>query len=335
MRVYTFTQKDSAVVDSQDKKAYFLKRQNLALAGLSVILVLLVYGGWALKDKPSPATAPWVNSEMEGLVTAKLRADSKNIKAGVPFTVGVLLEIEPGWHVYWKNPGDAGLATVFKLELPEGFEVSQTNYPLPVRFTQPGDIVGFGYHDSVMLTAQVAPPADLAAGEEVKIKAALSYLVCKDRCVPGTERLELSLPVAKTVQADNSELFARWAQLRPRKSGEHESPRVIKLSGGISEGSRGASFMLHLEWAYPLQEVQCFPATPEGVIIDNFNIKTQGTVSEITFTVKELAGQTLTADKLDLLITATKADSSRAGVNIPIPLRSAEVNDLNLSVNQR
>src|ERR1043165_6654702 len=32
-----------------------------------------------------------------------------NVQPGKAFTLGIRLKIEPGWHTYWKNPGDAGL----------------------------------------------------------------------------------------------------------------------------------------------------------------------------------------------------------------------------------
>src|SRR5438067_6037154 len=79
------------------------------------------------------------------LVTATLLADVDSVKAGKPFTLGVLLKIKPGWHVYWKNPGDSGLPTRVTWKLPEGFTADELRFPIPTRFDQPGDIIGYGY----------------------------------------------------------------------------------------------------------------------------------------------------------------------------------------------
>src|SRR4051812_30288621 len=95
------------------------------------------------------------------LVQAELLADVKTVEAGKPFTVGVLLKIKPGWHVYWINPGDAGRATKVTFNLPEGWKAGELKYPLPVHFDQTGGILGYGYHDEVMLTAQITPPQNL------------------------------------------------------------------------------------------------------------------------------------------------------------------------------
>jgi hypothetical protein len=49
-------------------------------------------------------------------VKAELRADVSAVKPGEEFTLGVLLKIKPKWHIYWKYPGDAGLATAVTME---------------------------------------------------------------------------------------------------------------------------------------------------------------------------------------------------------------------------
>ena len=105
--------------------------------------------------------------------------------AGAPFKVGVLFRIAPEWHIYWKYPGDAGLATEVKFELPKGFVAGELRWPLPQSFLQPGDVTGYGYSDEVMLTAEVTPPKDLPVGEEFAIRAKASWLSCRDICRPG------------------------------------------------------------------------------------------------------------------------------------------------------
>src|ERR1700722_3147986 len=78
-------------------------------------------------------------------VQAELLANTSAIQPGKPFWLGVRLTIDPGWHVYWKNPGDAGLATRVKFTLPNGFSAGPLQFPTPHRFDQPGNIVAFGY----------------------------------------------------------------------------------------------------------------------------------------------------------------------------------------------
>src|SRR5688572_28247036 len=88
-------------------------------------------------------------------VQAALLSDVSPIQPGEPFMVGVMLKIDTHWHVYWLNPGDSGEATKVMFEAPEGFKVEPVQYPVPVKFMQPGDMIGYGYMDEVMFTAKV------------------------------------------------------------------------------------------------------------------------------------------------------------------------------------
>src|SRR4051794_3025095 len=124
---------------------------------MSTRLCLLLVGWFAcLATSAAHAVPrPGASSANGELVRAKLLADVSAIQPGQPFTVGVLLTIEPGWHVYWKNPGDSGLSTSAKWTLPEGFKAGDLQFPVPTRFDLEGGLVNYGYHDEVMLTATI------------------------------------------------------------------------------------------------------------------------------------------------------------------------------------
>src|SRR5690242_77174 len=94
----------------------------------------------------------------DDLVKATLLADVKSVKPGQPFTLAVLLKLEPGWHVYWKNPGESGMATSVTWKLPQGFKAGELNFPIPKQFGNSGDVIGYGYEDEVLLTATITPP---------------------------------------------------------------------------------------------------------------------------------------------------------------------------------
>src|SRR6476660_4787986 len=101
---------------------------------------------WLLLLIIGSAARPLVAAESkEGLVAATLLCDRASIEAGKPFDVGVLLKIKPGWHVYWKNPGDSGIATSVDFKLPEGFSAGEAQFPVPQRIEAPGGIVNYGY----------------------------------------------------------------------------------------------------------------------------------------------------------------------------------------------
>src|SRR5437867_3085239 len=121
-----------------------MQRRVRLSQGMRVITILLA--GLTLAAQAKGAMPSGTD-----LVKATLVSDVSSVKAGQPFTLGVLLKIEPGWHVYWKNPGESGMATSVQWKVPEGFKVGELQFPIPIRFGQSGDVIGYGYQDEVLL----------------------------------------------------------------------------------------------------------------------------------------------------------------------------------------
>ena len=91
------------------------------------------------------------------LVQADALANVDAVVPGEPFLVGVRLKMQPHWHTYWKYPGDAGIPTDIKWELPEGWRAGGIQWPIPLKLQEPGDIQIYGYHDEVLLIQQITP----------------------------------------------------------------------------------------------------------------------------------------------------------------------------------
>ncbi len=133
-------------------------------------------------------------------VEAQLISSVSTIKPGEPFTMALKFKIDPTWHTYWINPGDAGKPTLLPLELPPGFTATELQYPVPKKFIIDygfgAKFGGYGYEKEVLHPFTVTPPDDLAPGSEVTIKGTADWLMCDpEQCVPGKVDLELTLPV--------------------------------------------------------------------------------------------------------------------------------------------
>jgi DsbC/DsbD-like thiol-disulfide interchange protein len=48
---------------------------------------------------------------------------------------GVEILLEPGWHTYWRNPGDAGVSPSFDFLRSENVSTLEVLYPAPERTT--------------------------------------------------------------------------------------------------------------------------------------------------------------------------------------------------------
>ncbi|MBE8717537.1 glucan 1,4-alpha-glucosidase [Cellvibrio sp. KB43] len=110
-------------------------------------------------------------------------------------TLGIHFEPDPGWHVYWRNPGDSGAAPRFSFKT-ENIEIGETRWPYPARLPV-AHLVNLGYEKDVayLFDAQVAD-AQVGNNGNVHIEADLEWLVCKEECIPGFGLLTLDRPVA-------------------------------------------------------------------------------------------------------------------------------------------
>ena len=177
-----------------------------ALRGLALFLALLVV---------CPTIAQSQKYQGRELVEARLLADVANVTPGQPLTAGLLLKMAPGWNTYWQFPGDAGLPTEIKWQLPDGWKAGPIQWPVPLKLDEPGDIVAYGYHDEVMLLVQLTPPSKIDAAP-VHLAAEASWLVCEKICIPGGANVQLDLPVGGPATPANTELFTKYRQRLPR-----------------------------------------------------------------------------------------------------------------------
>ena len=144
------------------------------------------------------------------LVKAELVAETTSLAPAATLWVDLHLAIKPGWHVYWRNPGDSGLPTTIDWELPSGFSAGAISWPVPEHFVQ-GGIGNYGYAGSADLLVPISVAKEVATGGTAVLSAEASWLVCAEICIPGGATLSLSLPIVSGPVAPDparAELFA-------------------------------------------------------------------------------------------------------------------------------
>ncbi|MCP4872736.1 MAG: hypothetical protein GY898_28935 [Proteobacteria bacterium] len=163
--------------------------------------------------------------------------------------LALVFDIEPGWHIYWSNPGDTGMATTAPL-MP-AFDVAQ--FPGPERFVDPvTEFVTYGYSKRAALFFGL--PSTGVEGQEFTAEA--KWLACKERCVFQTATVTLSGSAAA------GELDALRARL-PRTV----SPALSSEGNTAAAALAGGPFEL-----YPSPELEArlvaFRSTDAGVESD-------------------------------------------------------------------
>jgi DsbC/DsbD-like thiol-disulfide interchange protein len=178
----------------------------------------------------------WGHSTEAEHLTVELVSDTNSVEPGRPLWVGLHFEMEKQWHIYWRNPGDSGEPPRIRWHLPEGFHPGAIEWPAPARLGS-GSVIDYGYEEPVLLPVEIQTPHGLAPGSKVTLSADVSWLVCKDICVPGKAGLTLSLPVEATRSTvSRSHALFQAAKLR--------SPKPIPSTWKVEAVSEKDRFVL-------------------------------------------------------------------------------------------
>jgi thiol:disulfide interchange protein DsbD len=122
----------------------------------------------------------------------------ETVAAGGDIVIGLKQVPDAGWHTYWLNPGDTGLATEIDWNLPSGLRADAIQWPVPQRLTYAG-LVTYGYEGPSILVTHFHVPEGLAPGTHLPVKAHVGTLVCHDVCEPVTADLTVTLTVGAPV----------------------------------------------------------------------------------------------------------------------------------------
>jgi thiol:disulfide interchange protein DsbD len=154
-------------------------------------------------------------SQTSDPVKTQLISEVSSVKPGEPFYLALLLQMEEHWHTYWKNPGDSGMPTQIRWDLPDGFVAGTIQWPKPDVFEDSG-MITFGYEGEVLLIAEMRPPVAIRPGTQTRIRADVDWLVCRKSCIPGHADLTLELPVSEKDPKRNPKWAARFDEARKK-----------------------------------------------------------------------------------------------------------------------
>ena len=283
-----------------------------------------------------------------GHIEVELVAQEAGAAPGSTIYVALRQKIQPGWHTYWRNPGDAGDATRIAWTLPAGWTAGDIVWPTPEK-SRVGPLLDFAYTGQVLLPVPISVPADAQVGSVVTLKAAAAFLVCEQVCVPEDAVVTLTLPVVAGVPGPDPKWGAQVADTlakAPKPAGLkamfHLDGSVLKLavtgaplkgadvsgaffypySGkviehppeqGIERGPDGLT--LSLTPGYDFTQAEAKPTELAGVLALN------GAAYEITATPGTIPAE---AGGLGAPASApTKAAGSSQGASLGLPLAVA------------
>lgn len=158
-----------------------------------------------------------------------LMAETVGIAPGGATTLALGQSLEPGWHVYWRNPGDSGLPLDLAWKLPEGASASGVQYPAPSRISV-GPLVNFGFEGEPTFLIDITAPPHAPVGSILEIELRATWLICADICVPETGVFSLSMPVVEAPAADAMRA-AFFAEVRAAMPSPYAGTAYFSVSG--------------------------------------------------------------------------------------------------------
>ncbi|HYI64337.1 MAG TPA: thioredoxin family protein [Allosphingosinicella sp.] len=147
-------------------------------------------------------------------MNVRLAAETASVAPGSTVTLAFVMRPAPGWHGYWRNPGDAGAEPRVRWRLPEGWRVEPLQYPVPVRLSVAG-LMNYVFEGEHALLAVLRVPGTAEPGVAFPVDARLDYLVCTNEvCVPESATVSAELNTGTPGAADPA--FRTWRQALPR-----------------------------------------------------------------------------------------------------------------------
>jgi thiol:disulfide interchange protein DsbD len=217
------------------------------------VLIILLCAGLPVRAASSSAVAPHVYVQLLPLPT--------EFDPGLHEDIGLHFKLEPGWHIYWKNPGDAGEPPHIHWTLPAGITAGPMQFPAPKRLPL-GPLMDYGYENEVLFPLQLHVADGVKPGY-VTLHAKVDWLVCRETCIPGNTELEMDWevvhhPVKVQTEISTSVLILRFAGRLPKTL-------PIGFSVGFQQTKEG--FRLAVLTGKRETQAEFFPSDQD--IIDN------------------------------------------------------------------
>lgn len=225
----------------------------MRLSALCLLFLSLIAGPAAAQGTAAtPGLTPGLGAQRTERIEAELVPMSRWAAPGSTAIVAVRQKIAPGWHTYWRNPGDSGGATTLAWTLPQGVTAGDIDWPTPERQRLLG-LMNYGYSGTVYLPVPIQVPAAARPGSRLTLTAEALFLVCSDQmCVPEPLTLSLVLPVAEGApppDPDHGAAVERTLSQVPRPA--PITARITRIEGGLSLAAVGGPLAEGpVKWAY-------------------------------------------------------------------------------------
>lgn len=178
-------------------------------------------------DYVQAASTPWQSADH---IKVRLVSDIQSLAPDTTFYVGLELQPDEHWHVYWQNPGDSGMPISINWTLPDNISAEKIIWPIPEKIPF-GDLTNYGYEGGVIVPVRMRSSGEIKNALAVKaltLEAKANWLVCKDACIPGSANFSLAISAGNEVKpSEHAKRVHRFV--------DQEAEALELMSGQIQE----------------------------------------------------------------------------------------------------
>jgi thiol:disulfide interchange protein DsbD len=279
----------------------------------------------------TPENAPSASVKTEH-AKATLILSRDRAQPGETVWAALKIEMDPGWHTYWRNPGDSGLPGAIDWTLPTGVTAGDIVWPVPDRIPY-GPLINFGYSNTVLLPVPLKLDQSLTGPQTLSIAAAGNWLVCAEICIPdsGNFRVSLNIDAAKSSAA--SLAAPEIEQTLAAMPKDAPWPVVLARNGNAIVLSAGPNFQADTDTKvsfFPFDAGLIDNAATQKTEVDNTVLKLTVAAAPTPLDLPQQTGGLLVVDNVSGKTSYTFTTSSPAPVASTSPTANAEMADVGL-----
>lgn len=250
-----------------------------------------------------------------GNVNTQLVSTHNDVVPGQTLHVALRTNMDPGWHVYWINPGDSGEPVSIRWDLPEDLSADEIIWPLPEAIPT-GPLTNYGFENDVLFPVEFTVSESAKPGDVLSVKADVFYLVCSDVCVPEQADLELNLVIGEVV------IDEAW--IDPIEFALYDAPKTGDITGQAATKDGQVVFNLETLPNGDFTEAYFFPRS--GGLVEHAAPQI-ATLTDAGLTLETKAGYEWSGGLPELSdgVLAFNQDGKHVGVWVDLDLVESEI----------
>jgi thiol:disulfide interchange protein DsbD len=207
--------------------------------------------------------------------TVKLLLSHDTVRPGDTVMAALEITSNPDWHTYWRNPGDAGLATSIEWELPDGMTAGAIQWPVPKK-TELLQLGSYAYEGTEFLLIPITVGSTVPAGT-LQLKGRVAWLECEKTCNPRNAEVQASLTIGNVSKPSSAtSIIEKARQNLPRSN----APFEVKAAWETTADAKKRNLVIEWKPEAAVDKPDFFPYESEGYTVETTTTvdSSQGTV---------------------------------------------------------